>query len=46
MKSHLILPLPSVHENAVNVLVIYIVIYIYIYLLHTSPIHCTFSYDA
>ena len=44
MKSHLILPLPSVHENAVNVLVIYIVIYIY--LLHTSPIHCTFSYDA
>ena len=29
MKSHLILPLPSVHENAVYVLVIYIYIYIY-----------------
>ena len=29
MKSHLILPLPSVHENVVNVLVIYIYIYIY-----------------
>ena len=26
--------------------IVIVVLSIYIYLLHTSPVHCTFSYDA